>query len=147
MSTPFSLQQLGWRNFHSQQLTLEDLKAYEPARIASVHRSGVAALNEQGHVDLVVPRDMQRDGVAAVLTVGDWVLVERGTPVYWPAFWREKPGSCCRGGRYRKASNSFGSCSSAARCWCARKCSCAKPLSTWARFRMRSTRCFGTACG
>ena len=80
MSIPSALQQLGWRNFHTQQLTLEDLEAYEPARIASVHRSGVAALNEQGHVDLVVPREMQRDGVAAVLTVGDWVLVERGTP-------------------------------------------------------------------
>lgn len=79
MPTPYTLQQLGWRNFYSQQLTLEDLEACEPARIASVHRSGVAALSERGHVDLVVPRDMQREGVAAVLTVGDWVLVDRGT--------------------------------------------------------------------
>jgi ribosome biogenesis GTPase / thiamine phosphate phosphatase len=80
MSTPFSLQQLGWRNFYSQQLTLSDLEAYLPARVASVHRSGVAALCERGWVDLVVPRDMQGSGVGSVLTVGDWVLVDRGAP-------------------------------------------------------------------
>ncbi|MBN1238130.1 MAG: GTPase RsgA, partial [Gammaproteobacteria bacterium] len=80
MSTSHALQQLGWRPCFSQQLTLEDLEAYYPARIASVHRSGVSALCEAGAIRLAVPRDMQRGGVAAVLTVGDWVLADRRAP-------------------------------------------------------------------
>jgi ribosome biogenesis GTPase / thiamine phosphate phosphatase len=80
MSTSYSLQQLGWRNTYLQQLTLADLETYYPARIASVQRSGVVAWCEHGWVNLVVPRDMQRGGVGAVLTVGDWVLVERDLP-------------------------------------------------------------------
>jgi ribosome biogenesis GTPase len=74
------LQHLGWRPFYSQQLTIEDLETHYPARLASVHRSGVLALSERGEINLVVPREVQRDGVAALLTVGDWVLVERTAP-------------------------------------------------------------------
>ena len=71
---------LGWRPFHAQQLALEDLEACYLARVAGVHRSGIDAWCEQGLIALAVPREMQRHGVGAVLTVGDWVLVDRDAP-------------------------------------------------------------------
>ena len=79
MSTPLSLQSLGWHPFFSRQLTLEELEVLVPARITSVHRSRVDAVSEHGSLDLVVPRDVQRAGIAETLTAGDWVLVDRLT--------------------------------------------------------------------
>jgi ribosome biogenesis GTPase / thiamine phosphate phosphatase len=42
----FSLDQLGWSPFYSQQLTLEELDAGFPARVSSVHRSSIDVLCE-----------------------------------------------------------------------------------------------------
>jgi hypothetical protein len=52
---PFSLAQLGWRPFHSQQLRLEDLDAAYPARVASVHRSGLVVHSERGTAPISLP--------------------------------------------------------------------------------------------
>jgi ribosome biogenesis GTPase len=75
----FPLARLGWRPFLSQQLTLEDLEAGFPARVSSVHRSGLVVMSESGIANVTVPPRLM-ESLAAPLTVGDWVLVEHATP-------------------------------------------------------------------
>jgi ribosome biogenesis GTPase len=67
----FSLSQLGWRAHYSQQLSLEDLEHFLPARVAGVERSGVTLWSERGesHVPVGTLRDL-------IVTVGDWVLLD-----------------------------------------------------------------------
>jgi ribosome biogenesis GTPase len=78
MSSFISLTRLGWRPFHSQQLTLDDLEAAYPARVSSVHRSGLVIISEQGTADVTVPPRLI-ESLALPITVGDWVLVEHAT--------------------------------------------------------------------
>ena len=78
MST-YSLSQLGWSALFAQHLTLEDLTAAHPARIASVHRTGLDALSERGLERVVLPSNLIEDGHLPV-SVGDWVLVENEAP-------------------------------------------------------------------
>lgn len=75
-SPQFSLVQLGWRSFYSQQLTLEDVDASWPARVTAVHRSVIAVLGENGDCNVTLPGASDNSSV----TVGDWVLVERTAP-------------------------------------------------------------------
>jgi ribosome biogenesis GTPase len=75
----FSLARLGWRPFLSRQLTLEDLEAGFPARVSSVHRSGLVVICESGIANVTVPPRL-KESLAAPLTVGDWVLVEHAAP-------------------------------------------------------------------
>ena len=71
MSTEtFSLSQLGWRPFYSQQLTLDDLDIGFPARVASVQRSHLVVLAESGEHSI---------RAEPAVTVGDWVLVQNQT--------------------------------------------------------------------
>jgi ribosome biogenesis GTPase len=65
----FSLGQLGWRACYSQQLTLHDLEASFPARIASVHRGLLTTWSERGELAVTAP-------IAEPITVGDWVLLD-----------------------------------------------------------------------
>lgn len=78
-SSTFSLARLGWRPFHSQQLTLQDLESAHPARVTSVHRSGLVVLSEQGSATVTVPPRVL-DALEFPITVGDWVLVEHDAP-------------------------------------------------------------------
>jgi ribosome biogenesis GTPase / thiamine phosphate phosphatase len=79
MSSPtFSLARLGWRPFHSQQLTLEDLETAYPARVSSVHRSGLVVFSEQGTVAATIPPRLL-DSLDLPITVGDWVVIEQAT--------------------------------------------------------------------
>lgn len=74
-----SLSRLGWRPFHAQQLRLEELEIAHPARVRSVHRSGLEVISETGQALVTVPpRLMSAD--APGITVGDWVLVENDAP-------------------------------------------------------------------
>lgn len=80
MSSPaFSLAQLGWRPFHSQQLTLQDLDTTHPARVTSVHRSGLVIISEQGTTTVTVPPRVL-EARELPITVGDWVLIEPNAP-------------------------------------------------------------------
>ncbi|WP_116812131.1 ribosome small subunit-dependent GTPase A [Steroidobacter cummioxidans] len=80
MSSSFiSLARLGWRPFHSRQLTLEDLETAHPARVSSVHRSGLAVISEQGTFSVTVPPRLI-ESLELPITVGDWVLVEHAAP-------------------------------------------------------------------
>jgi ribosome biogenesis GTPase len=74
-----SLSHLGWRSFHSQQLTLEDLETAHPARVSSVHRSGLAVISEQGTSNVTVPPRLL-ETLELPITVGDWVLIEHAAP-------------------------------------------------------------------
>src|SRR5690349_23337471 len=78
-SGPYSLARLGWRPFHSRQLTLEDLDAAYPARVSSVQRSGLSVISERGTASVAVPHRITA-AQAAGITVGDWVLVENEAP-------------------------------------------------------------------
>jgi ribosome biogenesis GTPase / thiamine phosphate phosphatase len=75
----YSLTRLGWRAFHSQQLALEDLDAAYPARVSSVHRSGLSVMSERGTASVSVPHRLT-DAAPLAITVGDWVLVENDAP-------------------------------------------------------------------
>ncbi|MFC4309959.1 ribosome small subunit-dependent GTPase A [Steroidobacter flavus] len=78
-SSVISLARLGWRPFHSQQLTLDDLDTAHPGRVTSVHRSGLVVVSEQGTVTVTVPARLL-ESQELPITVGDWVLVEHATP-------------------------------------------------------------------
>lgn len=78
MST-HSLLQLGWRPFHSQQLSLAELESAHPARVSSVHRSGLIVLDERGSQSVTVPPRVI-DQLDRPVTVGDWVLIENAAP-------------------------------------------------------------------
>lgn len=69
MSFLFTLAQLGWRAHFSQQLSLQDLERFVPARVSNVQRSGITVLSERGehHVAAGVVAD-------STIAVGDWVL-------------------------------------------------------------------------
>lgn len=74
-----SLLQLGWRPFHSQQLSLQELESAHPARVSSVHRSGLIVLCERGSQSVTIPPRVH-DALDRPVTVGDWVLVANESP-------------------------------------------------------------------
>ncbi len=74
-----ALDQLGWRPFYSQQLTLTDLNGVFPARVAAVQRDFLLAFAEAGEYRVALPQRLRPDGAAADITVGDWILVDATT--------------------------------------------------------------------
>jgi ribosome biogenesis GTPase len=74
----FSLDQLGWSAFYSQNLTLDDLTAGYAARVVSTQRNGLTILSEHGASDVVVP-PLLLDKYGPI-TVGDWVMIEAEAP-------------------------------------------------------------------
>jgi ribosome biogenesis GTPase len=76
-SISFSLSQLGWRPFFSQQLSFEELGSLTAARVVGVQRSGIQVLAEQGAFDATLPGNVL--AADAVPTVGDWVVVDVAT--------------------------------------------------------------------
>lgn len=67
----FSLAQLGWSPFFQQQLSLEEWTEQTAGRVASVHRSNIKVITEQGEVILPLTPNIPP------LTVGDWVMLNR----------------------------------------------------------------------
>src|SRR5688572_2498280 len=74
-----SLLQLGWRPFHFQQLSLEEFESAYPARVSSVHRSGLIVLSERGSQSVTIPPRVIEQ-LDRHVTVGDWVLIENEAP-------------------------------------------------------------------
>lgn len=68
---------LGWRASHSQQVSLEELSAFLPVRVASVHRDRLDVLREEGELSLRVPTTDAK--LSESIAVGDWLLIERAT--------------------------------------------------------------------
>ncbi|MGY3572492.1 ribosome small subunit-dependent GTPase A [Vibrio paucivorans] len=65
-----SLHNLGWNIHFQQQLTLEELEQFQPARIIAHHRNGYTLLSEQGESTLAMHHNLPS------MTVGDWLLVD-----------------------------------------------------------------------
>ncbi|MRI35130.1 ribosome small subunit-dependent GTPase A [Endozoicomonas sp. OPT23] len=65
----FSLQQMGWRPFFQQQLTLDEWEATHPAKVMAVHRSILEVSTEAGELSIPVHHSMPS------ITVGDWLLL------------------------------------------------------------------------
>lgn len=72
-----SLAALGWSVFFDEQLTAEDA-GFVPMRIATVHRSRITAVSQQGPARLQLPAQAN----TADFAVGDWVLVEPATQMF-----------------------------------------------------------------
>jgi ribosome biogenesis GTPase / thiamine phosphate phosphatase len=73
------LAQAGWRPFFSQQLTLDDFQESRPARVASVQRSSLRVLTEEGELDVTLPQRLRPNDSGPQVTVGDWVMVANET--------------------------------------------------------------------
>ena len=71
-----SLANLGWSDFFEAQLRPEDL-AFEPCRIASVHRTRLTAISQTGPIPLALAVHANTGDFA----VGDWVFVDPETHV------------------------------------------------------------------
>lgn len=66
------MQRLGWSASFSSQIDIEVLARMPPARVVAVHRSGLEARGDDFEVFLPPRPDV---------TVGDWLLVDRGRPM------------------------------------------------------------------
>jgi ribosome biogenesis GTPase / thiamine phosphate phosphatase len=75
----FSLLQLGWRPFHSQQLSLAELEIAYPARVSSVQRSGLIVGSERGTHSVSLSARLSTE-IDRPVTVGDWLLIEADAP-------------------------------------------------------------------
>lgn len=76
MTTIFQLPLLGWTPFFQQQLSLEEITEFLPARVAAQHRSHFELFSEQGRHQLIITPKLPD------LTVGDWVLLDGDGSVY-----------------------------------------------------------------
>ncbi len=65
-----SLADLGWRPFFQQQLSLEDLELFSPARIIEQHKSQIDIICESDIFAVPTTSSMPP------LTVGDWILLD-----------------------------------------------------------------------
>lgn len=68
---PISLQQLGWKTFFQQQLTLTDLEYSRFAKVIAHHRSGYLLATEQGEISLPVHQSQP------LMSVGDWIVLNQ----------------------------------------------------------------------
>jgi ribosome biogenesis GTPase len=69
-----SLPNLGWSDFFEDQRRVED-SAFDPCRIASVHRGRLTAISQTGPIQLTLPVHANTGDYA----VGDWALVDPRT--------------------------------------------------------------------
>ncbi|HEX7874864.1 MAG TPA: ribosome small subunit-dependent GTPase A [Sphingobium sp.] len=70
--------ELGWRPFFDEQISDSDREATVPVRVMAVHR-GKIAVSGAG-LDLLISPHISADGGAeGHPTVGDWILVDRGS--------------------------------------------------------------------
>ena len=68
------LESLGWRSFFASQVDADT--ALIPARVMAVHRGRVEVVGEYFHDVLA----LTGKSAALAITVGDWVLIDRGAP-------------------------------------------------------------------
>lgn len=65
------LTSLGWQPFFAQQTSIDELTSTPPARVVTVHRSGLHVLGED--MDVHLPPSVEA-------TVGDWLLIDADHP-------------------------------------------------------------------
>ncbi|MGC3979791.1 MAG: ribosome small subunit-dependent GTPase A [Steroidobacteraceae bacterium] len=70
-----ALHQLGWRPFFQQQLSTTETVLL-PARVTTVQRAALDTLTERGSLRVTLPAALLQAGLASVIAVGDWVMVD-----------------------------------------------------------------------
>lgn len=77
-STDESLEELGWNDFFSEQLSLEEAQHCHPVRVMAVHRGKIAVTGAgfQHSVTPYIPGALPSDDHP---TVGDWLLIDDAT--------------------------------------------------------------------
>nr|WP_299908433.1 ribosome small subunit-dependent GTPase A [Sphingomonas bacterium] len=77
-STDESLEELGWNDFFSEQLSVEEAQQCHPVRVMAVHRGkiAVAGTGFQHSITPYIPGALPSDDHP---TVGDWLLVDDAT--------------------------------------------------------------------
>lgn len=75
-----SLASLGWNNFFQQQLTLDELALYQPARVIQQHKSELLVLTEEAEFCIRPP--IQVPDNPTLITVGDWLLLDSQQSVH-----------------------------------------------------------------
>jgi ribosome biogenesis GTPase len=73
-----TLLQLGWKPFFSKQLSAEEEGRCRPVRVMSVHRGMVGVLGV-GFEDIISSSLPEPKGPEDRPTVGDWLLIDRGS--------------------------------------------------------------------
>ncbi|KQR87374.1 ribosome small subunit-dependent GTPase A [Sphingomonas sp. Leaf343] len=73
-----ALAELGWTSFFGKQISVEEFGACTPVRVISVHRGRVTIAGEAGEESISsrMPACGEADDRP---TVGDWLLIDRGT--------------------------------------------------------------------
>lgn len=74
-----SLADLGWAPVFQQQLTLEEMEEFVPARVCAVQRTGITLRYEGGELEVPLGGRWFQGPVENRPTVGDWVLLDPGT--------------------------------------------------------------------
>lgn len=87
-----TLEQLGWKPFFQQQLSLDEYNDLHLGRIIEQHRSNVIAMTLQGQVNLILSANNDR------VCVGDWVIFDEAKRLVrslerLSIFERKAPGS------------------------------------------------------
>jgi len=87
-----TLQQLGWKPFFQQQLSLEELTDFSIGRVIEQHRDRIVVMSEQGQQSLTFSVNDER------ICVGDWLLFDDQLRVHrglerQSLFERKAPGS------------------------------------------------------
>jgi ribosome biogenesis GTPase len=85
LADSISLRNLGWSDFFEDQRQREDF-AFDPCRIASVHRTRLTAISQTGPIQLTLPVHAN----AGDFAVGDWALVDPQTHVLHRRLTRNK---------------------------------------------------------
>ncbi|MFT4863356.1 MAG: ribosome biogenesis GTPase [Pseudohongiellaceae bacterium] len=91
-SASHSLADIGWRPLLQQQLTLEELDLFSPARVIELHRSEIELVGTAGSVTIALIKSMPE------VAVGDWVLLNQAQQLHrvlerFCQFARKAPGS------------------------------------------------------
>ena len=87
-----TLQQLGWKPFFQQQLSLDELTELTLGRVIEQHRDRIVAITPEGQTDLILSANHER------VCVGDWLLFDETLRVHrhlerQSLFERKAPGS------------------------------------------------------
>ena len=87
-----NLQQLGWKPYFQQQLSLDELTDLTIGRVIEQHRDRIVVLSEQGERNLILTSNEEK------LCVGDWVLFDEALRLHrclerQSLFERKAPGS------------------------------------------------------
>ena len=77
-STEQALEELGWRAFFSEQVSIEEALQCEPVRVMAVHRGkiDVTGAGSQHSITPYIPDALPTDDHP---TVGDWLLIDKAT--------------------------------------------------------------------